>query len=305
MGVCVLGSINLDIVCAVDELPAPGETIIAGSVSRYPGGKGLNQAVAAARWGAATSMVGAVGADEAGAELRSVLEEAGVDTAAVATLADAPTGHGYIFVSTAAENMIVVAGGANLGVTPGAAAAAPASPGGVWLAQLETPLPSVSAFMTRPGADQAVKVLNGAPAVAGGEALFPLVDILIVNETELARYAGATEVPSHIDEVVALARRLISREGQAVVVTLGAAGAAAVSADGVVIAAGRPARAVDTTGAGDCFCGVLAAALSEGAALADAMLQANAAAALSTQTHGAAVSMPSREATEMFAAGPP
>lgn len=301
MSVCVLGSINLDIVCQVAELPAPGETVAARAVARYPGGKGLNQAVAAARWGVATSMIGAVGADEAGAELRGVLTGAGVDSAAVSVNPDMVTGHAYILVSAAAENMIVVAGGANLGLTPSAALAARIEPAGaVLLAQLETPLAATAAFFGRHDAVRALKVLNAAPAVAGGEALFPLANVLIVNETELARFAGAPATPETLDEISPLARRLISREGQTVVVTLGAAGAAAVNANSEFVAPARPARAVDTTGAGDCFCGVLAAALSQGAPLADAMAQANAAAALSTEAAGAAVSMPTHAAVTAF-----
>ena len=295
MSVCVLGSINLDIVCAVAQLPAPGETVVAHGVARHFGGKGLNQAVAAARWGAATSMIGAVGDDEAGRELLAGLAAEGVDTRGVAVLRDEPTGHAYIHVSAAAENMIVVAGGANRVVGP--TAVDPRVPIGVFLAQLETPIDAIAAVAR--SAHGAIKLLNAAPAVAGGEVLFPEFDILIVNETELARYAGAA---TNLDDVAALARRLISRPGQRVVVTLGAAGAMGITAETEVFVAGRRARAVDTTGAGDCFCGVLAAELDHGADLAEAMTLANAAAALSTQTHGAGVSMPTREATAAFIA---
>jgi ribokinase len=297
MGVCVQGSLNLDIVCSVAELPAPGETISARGVRHFAGGKGLNQAMAAARWGAVTAMIGAVGADEAGGELRAALEAAGVDTSGVSELAGAPTGHGYIFVSAAGENMIVVAGGANLILPPAPAPSACK----VLLCQLETPVASTAAFFAGAPA-AALKILNAAPALAEGAALFPLADIIVVNETELARFAGARTAPTALEQIAPLARRLISRSGQSVVVTLGAAGAAAIAAGEAYMVAGRPAAVVDTTGAGDCFCGVLAAALDEGASLAEAMVFANAAAALSTQTHGAAVSMPTRAAAEAFIA---
>lgn len=298
MSVCVLGSINLDIVCAVAELPAPGETVMARSVARHFGGKGLNQAVAAARWGAATAMIGAVGDDEAGRELLAGLAAEGVDTRGVAVLRDEPTGHAYIHVSAAAENMIVVAGGANRVVGP--TAVDPRAPIGAFLAQLETPIDAVAAVAQ--SAHGAIRLLNAAPAVAGGEVLFPEFDILIVNQTELARYAGAPATPADLAAVATLARRLLCRPGQSLVVTLGAAGAAAITAESEFLVPGRRARAVDTTGAGDCFCGVLAAALDDGASLAQAMEFANAAAALSTQTHGAGVSMPTRAATAAFVA---
>ncbi len=297
MNVVVLGSLNLDVVCRVETLPAPGETVAGLGVRRFPGGKGLNQAVAAARWGAQTAMIGQVGDDEAGRELLATLAGAGVETNSISVTGQAPTGQAYIFVSSAGENMIVVAGGANLDLR------APTSfdPGGscLFLTQLETPVDVARAVFGAAG-DQDLVLLNAAPAIEAGASLFPLVDIIIVNEVELARYAGAEATPFNLDDISPLARRLISREGQKIVVTLGAAGAAAVDAGGAFLVPGKPARVVDTTGAGDCFCGVLAAALSQGADLAHAMDEANAAAALSTETHGAAISMPSREQIAAF-----
>jgi ribokinase len=291
MGVVVLGSLNLDVVCSVEILPAPGETVAGLGVARFPGGKGLNQAVAAARWGASTAMIGQVGDDEAGRELVTTLTEAGVDTAAIAVSAQAPTGHGYIFVSAAGENMIVVAGGANLVLEPGTTRL----DGGVLLAQLETPIAVTQALFETARDAGSLTLLNAAPALETGSVLFPLADVVIVNETELARYAGAKTAPTLADDVAVLARQLLSRPAQRVVVTLGAAGALAVDAQTIVAVPGQRAKVVDTTGAGDCFCGVLAAGLSEGADLALAMAQANAAAALSTEIHGAAVSMPMRD----------
>lgn len=288
MSVCVLGSINLDIVCRVARLPAPGETIPAEGVERLPGGKGANQAVACARWGAAAALIGAVGRDEAAEPLLAHLRAAGVDVAGVARIAGQPTGQAHIFVSAAGENMIVVIGGANKAV--GAEHVRPGDLGRhrVFLTQFETPLGAIEALFA--GAGDALKILNAAPAVAQGEALFPLADILVVNQTELARYAGAGDPPVSAPDVERAARALISRSGQTVVVTLGAAGAVAVDGAGAILVAGRPARVVDTTGAGDCFCGVLAASLSEGASLEDALGDANAAASLSTERPGAAVS---------------
>lgn len=303
MGVCVLGSINLDNVCAVAELPAPGETVAGLGVSRFPGGKGLNQAVAAARWGAPTAMIGAVGEDEAGRELLEMMARTGVATAGVTVDVEAPTGQAYIFVSAAGENMIVVAGGANLGLPPPRPAPIDLASFKVFLTQLETPVAAARAlFEDVRAAGPGLTLLNAAPALSEGAGLFSLADVVIVNEIELARYARAPAPPRNMEEVVPLARELIAHEGQSLVVTLGAAGVAAVDAEAAFLVPGRPAYVVDTTGAGDCFCGVLAAALSQGAELAEAMAEANAAAALSTETHGAAVSMPAREMIAAFIA---
>ncbi len=283
MSVCVLGSINLDIVCQVSELPAPGETIAALGLARFAGGKGANQAAASARWGAATRLVGAVGRDEAGDELLEGLAEAGIDIAAIARLADPPTGQAYIFVSAAGENMIVVVGGANRAVAAADIAALDLAGHKVFLAQLETPIAAIAALFSTAEARAGVRILNAAPAAPEGASLFRLTDILVVNETELARYAGLDR------DITGAARRLISRPDQSVIVTLGAAGALAVSAEALIEVLGRPAKVVDTTGAGDCFCGVLAAVLADGADLAAAMALANAAASLSTERPGAAV----------------
>jgi ribokinase len=284
MSVRVLGSINLDRVFRTSRLPLAGETIAAESLADHPGGKGANQAIASARWGAATSLVGAVGEDAAGDFL---LAAAGVDVSGVARRAGAPTGQAAIFVSPSGENMIVVAGGANATLTRLDLAGEATAPAKVWLAQLETPVDAVEAFFEAARGPGALTILNAAPAIPEGRRLFEAADILIVNETELAAYAGpgASE-----DGVAKAARTLISRAGQSVIVTLGAKGAMAVDRDGVFRVEGRAARVVDATGAGDAFCGVLAASLSEGTPLKDALHLANIAGALSTERAGASVS---------------
>ncbi len=289
MSVCVVGSLNLDIICRVARLPQPGETVAGHGVDRLPGGKGGNQAVAAARCGAAVRFIGSVGQDEAGEIMLASLDSAGVATADVIAHPDLPTGQAFIWVSEAGENSIVVAGGANHALTPDMVLRALRLDGQVVLAQLETPVDAIEAAFA--AAASSVRILNAAPAIDDGRRLFPLTDILIVNETELAHYA-ATAVSADHDAIAAAARSLLSSPGQTVIVTLGAVGALAVSQDLVISVEGRSARVVDTTGAGDCFCGVLAARLAAKDGIQTAMTFANAAAALSTQRLGATPSMP-------------
>jgi ribokinase len=292
MSVCVVGSINVDVILSVPALPAPGETVLAHRTARLPGGKGANQAVAAARMGAKTTMVGAVGDDEAGAWMRAALAGAGVDVAAVRTLAGQDTGTAYIGVDARAENQIIVVSGANAHFTADEIEQAEAS---VLLAQLEIPLPAIAAAFAKPGA---LRILNAAPAMPVAKALFDQVDVLIVNQHELACYLGVEGVE---DAAQALAARaLISRADQVVVVTLGAGGALAVRRDSAFHAPAVPVTPVDTVGAGDCFCGALAALLNEGISVEQALPLANAAAALCTLTPGAVPAMPLRSAAEAF-----
>jgi ribokinase len=293
MSVCVLGSINLDIVCRVKELPRPGETIMALDVQRFPGGKGANQAVASARWGAKTAMIGAVGRDPAGEELLAHLAEAGVDTSAIAQLVDAPTGTAYISVSASGENMIVVVGGANRAVSAEHISKHATDSHRAVLAQLETPVDAIAALFAQTTA--ATKILNTAPAIKEARTLFPLADVLVMNQSELAHFAHSEK--SDIDTVAA-ARSLILRPDQHAIVTLGARGVMAVDANDVISVEGHPVNVVDATGAGDCFCGVLAASLDEGMPLAEALLRANRAAAVSTCRAGAAVSATIRAEVE-------
>ena len=290
--VCVIGSLNLDLVAQVQALPQSGETILASGVSRHPGGKGLNQAVAAARAGTRVRMVGRIGADAPGKQLLDYLVAAGVDVGCVERDPADSTGLALITVSQAGENCIVVAAGANMNLsTPPLEAVAGAR---VLLAQLETGFePVAKLFATAPAG--CLKVLNAAPALPEGAALFGLCDLLVLNETELAAHARLATLPDDLDAVAQAARTLLSRSDQSAVVTLGASGALVVEANGWLKVAGLPARAIDTVGAGDCFCGVLAASLSEGLDLAAAARRANAAAAIAVTRRGAAEGMPTRE----------
>ncbi len=286
MSVCVLGSINLDNVCRVAHIPVAGETILASGLQRFAGGKGANQAVAASAWGATARLIGATGTDEAAAFLRKHLQGAGVDVSAVAALAETPSGQAHICVADSGENMIVVIGGANRGVSAEHVAAADLTGVSVVLSQLETPITAVSALFERASALGALRILNAAPATVEGLELFALADVIVVNQSELALYTGDAS-PVSAAASAPLARQLIRRADQAVIVTLGAGGAMAVTAGGRTVVDGHTAAVVDTTGAGDCFCGVLGAVLSQGLDLQEALRWANGAAAVSTERPGA------------------
>lgn len=291
MTLVVFGSVNMDVVARVDRLPRPGETVAAGSLHHLPGGKGANQAVAAARFGHPTRLIAAVGGDEHGDRLIAFLAGEGIDLAGLRRVAGG-TGVALIHVARDGENQIVVVAGAN------ATLACPDDPGGgaaaTFLAQLEAPLDAVADFLRAGRSLGARTILNAAPALADARPLLGLADILIVNETELAFFCGV-EPRQDAGAVTTLARSLIEREDQWVIVTLGAAGVVAVCRAEALHRGARRARVVDTTGAGDTFCGVLAVCLGEGVQMAEALGIAGAAASLSVEREGAAASMPRRE----------
>jgi len=286
-GVTILGSANLDIVFSVDRIPSSGETLLAESAERYPGGKGLNQAVAAARAGASTSFIGALGTDDAGDLLAATMAEAGIDSSRVRR-ESAPTGEAFIVVDRAGENTIIVASGANSSLT----ALGPADDGvlsrtKVLLMQLELPLSVVADAAASARAFGAVVMLNAAPARSLPDALFACIDVLIVNEHEACLVGGADDLAEASTVLAALVPRLI--------VTLGSAGSALYEHGSEVARIVAPrVTAVDATGAGDTFCGSFAAAIAEGQAFEPAARFATAAAALSVQTIGAVPSVPMR-----------
>ncbi|MFN3522784.1 MAG: ribokinase [Phenylobacterium sp.] len=298
MSVCVLGGINLDHVVRVTALPAPGETAAGRDLAVTPGGKAANQAVAAARFGARARLLGAVGQDAAGAQMLAFLARAGVDASGVTRLEGQTTGQAFITIDRAGRNTIVVAAGANAAFLDDHVRAADLGGARVLLTQLEATLPAVEALFRAPAAADAVKILNAAPALEEAAPLLPLADIVVVNEIELARFAGLEAPPAGLAAATAAARRLLARPDQTVVATLGAEGALAVTGGEAIHAPGRRAEAVDTVGAGDCFCGVLAAALAEGLGLEPALSYANAAASIAVTRRGAAESAPRRAEVE-------
>ncbi len=290
MRVVVVGSVNADLVVAVDVLPRPGETVAGGRFSRWGGGKGANQAVAAARLGASVAMVGAVGDDAFGAEALRDLSHEGVDVSAVARV-DAPTGVALIVVDAVGENQIAVASGANAELSAETVRAADLS-GAVILLGHEVPDAAVLA-----GAEAGGRViLNPAPARAIDERVLAARPILTPNASEAAQLTGESELET-------AARALAARTGAPVLVTLGAAGA--LLADGELERIPAPrVDAVDTTGAGDTVNGALAAELAAGRELREAARFALAAAALSTRAEGARGGMPRRDDVERWLARP-
>jgi ribokinase len=294
MSVCVLGSLNLDLVSRVEALPRPGETVLATAVTRHVGGKGANQAVAAFRAGAQTRLLGCIGEDDEGAWLLAYLSGAGVDISAVVADPATVTGQAFITIDAGSENTIVVAGGANTAWRGPSDMAAAIGGSRVLLAQLELDLDVVAAALSACGAGT-LRILNAAPATPKAAELVKVCDLLIVNETELSAYAGAAASSlsaAPLSDFEAAARRLFTRPGQSIIVTLGSAGALVIDADGANPIAPYRVAAVDTVGAGDWFCGFVAAGLAEGRSLIDAAREANVAAALAVTRPGAAEAMP-------------
>ncbi|MDQ3738218.1 MAG: ribokinase [Actinomycetota bacterium] len=278
--VCVFGSANLDVVARAERHPRPGETLLGTSYDEHPGGKGLNQAVAAARAGAATAMLGAVGHDAAGDRLLAVLAGDGIDHAGVLGV-DAPTGRAMIVVADDAENTIVVVPGANAEVQR-----AELPDCSVLLVQLEIPISAVSSALSQARERRITTILNPAPATVLGADVLALCDLVVPNEHELGALGGTGAL-------------LAAGVGN-VVLTKGAAGVDVVNANETLHVAAFTVRAVDTTAAGDTFCGTLAAALAGGDDMSDAVHRAAAAAALATTRAGAVPSIPSADEVDAF-----
>ncbi|WP_448626531.1 ribokinase [Geodermatophilus sp. URMC 64] len=292
MSVTVVGSLNEDVLVRVHRLPGRGETVIGEGTTLAPGGKGANQAAAAGRLAPDVHMIGRVGDDPAGTRQLAALAEARVDVSRVHRTPGVPTGSATIPVEQGTgENLIVVVPGANAALTPEDAVAEPVRRADVVLLQLEVPLATVQAAA---GVATGTVVLTPAPPRELPRELLERVDVLVPNEHELAALAGAAPGERAPAELARLARSVAS---SAVVVTLGARGALVVP-DGTgpaLLQAPPPVTPVDTTGAGDCFCGALAAALATGSRLPEAVRYAVAAAALSTTAEGARGALPDDE----------
>jgi ribokinase len=289
--IAVVGSCNVDFVVPVAALPAPGETVLGRDHLRAPGGKGANQAVAAARLGSAAAFVGHTGDDELAETIWDSLRAAGVRLDWLTRIAGAPSGIALITVADGGENTIAVSPGANGHLSAaGIEAAAPLlSAADVTLVQLETPLDAVTAAVRAAGG---TVLLNPAPARPLPAELLAEVDVLIPNRSELGVLAGAPE-PTTIAEAADLAHSLTGPS--AVVVTLGADGALVVADGESTHLPAATMATVDTTGAGDAFCGALADGLARGASLRDAAEWAVRVAGISTTRRGAQTGMPTRD----------
>ncbi len=285
----------MDMVIALPHLPAPGETVLGGRFRMVMGGKGANQAVAAVRLGAEVSFVTALGDDDIGRACAQRLQAEGVGLAHAIHTAEAPNGVAFIMIGEGGENLIAVAPGANLALRPEHVQQAEAAfeAAQVVLVQLEIPLETVVAAVELARAKGCKVLLNPAPMPKSGlpDKLLARVDVFTPNQGELMTLAGTTSLPG-------AARQGLERGPELVVVTAGAAGACAFTANAEASVPALPVEPVDTVGAGDCFSGALAVALAEGQALESALRFAVTAAGLSTTREGAMDAMPTRSEVE-------
>jgi len=295
-----VGSFNYDLVAKTPRIPVKGETILGGPFFMGPGGKGANQAVAAARLGAAVDMVVKLGQDLFGDQAVENLAREGVGSDFVIRTDQSHTGTALIMVDAEGENIIVVAAGANNLLKPEDLERAwPAITGAdALLVQLEVPMETVERAMQM-AHDAGVRVLlNPAPGRELDPNWFRWVDVLTPNETETQLITGMPV--TDVETATAAAHKLLGLGAGAVVVTMGATGALVVTSGGAELVPGFKVEVVDTTGAGDAFSGALAVALAEGADLAAAVAFANAAAALQVTKLGTAPAMPYRADVDEF-----
>ena len=297
--VFVAGSINMDVVATADRHPRIGETVAGTAVLYFPGGKGANQAVAAAKLGTPTTLIGRLGKDAFGDQLKAFLAAEGIDLSFVQQTSQAHTGTAIITVANA-DNTIVVIPGANALVSAADVEAPVLAKDDIAVSQFEIPLPAISAFFKRARAAGATTILNPAPAIEFSRELLDLVDILILNETELG-FLTKTELRDTDDypRFIEAARSLQINKDKTICVTLGKRGVLALVNGQPLVIDGRAVKAVDTTGAGDCFVGAVAAQLAGGKPIHDALHYANMAASICVQRMGAAPSMPTVAEVEM------
>lgn len=303
--VAVVGSSNTDMIIQAARIPRPGETILGGDFTMAAGGKGANQAVAAARAGGQVTFIARVGQDIFGEQAIKGFVNDGIDVKHVIKDAQAPSGVALIFVAADGENSIGVASGANGRLSPEDVQAAAPGIGGadVLVMQLETPLETVQAAAKIAAARGVRVILNPAPAQPLGDDLLKMVSVLTPNETEAELLTGITV---DTDAAASKAARVLRDKGIGlVIITLGARGVFVSSADFEGLVAGFKVKPVDTTAAGDVFNGALAVALAESRPLAEAVRFANAAAAISVTRLGAQPSAPTRKEIEAFLAAHP
>jgi ribokinase len=288
----VVGSINRDLVVYVERFPKTGETVFGHRFEHFPGGKGANQAVAASRLGGNVQLVGNVGSDAFGKDMRDFLAAENIDISEIAILDAAPTGLALITVDSASDNSIIVVSGANMVWQGRDLTRLKIEPRDIVISQFEIPLEIIGSVFARAKENGATTILNPAPIKPATAGLLGNADYLVVNEVELEKLSGVTVNPADPTSVYAAMAKLHERGPRAIVATLGPRGALFGGATGRCESKGHRVNAVDTTGAGDCFIGGFAAALAKSHSLPDAIDFANKAAAISVTRRGAASSFP-------------
>jgi ribokinase len=301
MKIVVVGSLNMDLVVRMPQIPRPGETLLGGVFKTFPGGKGANQAVAAARLGAKVVMVGCVGDDAFGSEMREMLKIEGIDTSHVLVHPKSATGVALIQVDADGQNSIAVASGANFELTAAQVEKALQTIGdfNVLVMPLETSLETIYTAARIASQRGAKVLLNPAPAQVLKQDLLEFVDVLLPNEYEAALMAGIPSLQS-ADDVRRAAEKLRSLGVKNLIVTMGSWGAMLFGQDMELQLPACSVQAVDTTAAGDCFVGALAVGLCEGKSISAAAEFASAAAAISVTRDGAQPSLPRREEVTRF-----
>jgi len=292
--IIVAGSINMDIVTRIERLPRPGETLFGDELHYIPGGKGSNQAIAASRLGKSVYLVGKLGNDPFGKSLTDFLNNEKIKLDFLFCSDTHPTGVALITVNNQSENTIIVISGSNSQLTKGDVEQININRNDVVMSVFEIPQLTIKYLFARARDANAKTILTPAPATKFIDGLLEIVDILIVNETELAFFSEKDQVSEDIDIVTESARQIRHDPAQTIIVTLGAKGIVCIHEDDIIRIKGIPVEAVDTTGAGDCFAGAFAVAISEQMTLKDALVFANSAASISVQHLGAATSMPNR-----------
>ena len=294
MSVLVFGSLNLDLVTYADKLPAIGETIVGEKLLKFPGGKGLNQAIAARRAGSEVLMVGSIGNDADGDYLFDILKSENIDPKFI-TKTSEQTGIAVIEVSKSAENRIIIIAGAN-SKTRFSNEVLTSSPSvTVSLAQLETPIAEVAKFIHESKAAGKITILNPAPIQKLDQQLLQDTDYLIANETEASFLIGSAVEHLSKDEAVTIARQLQKNGSKKVIITLGEQGSVYLDQEKELFTPAYKVKAVDTTAAGDAFCGAFATAISENKPVEYALKFASAAGGLAATKAGAVPSLPSQQ----------
>lgn len=298
--VIVVGSVNMDIVTRTDKLPDTGETVAARSVEYLPGGKGLNQAVAAAKIGTSVVLAGCLGSDSFADELASFIRRHKIDVSCLRR-SEKNSGIALITVDERGQNTIVVAPGSNADVCPEDVKKLPVSPSDVVVCQFEIPPAAVAAAFAKARRYGARTILNPSPVCPIPEEIFRNTDILIVNETELA-FLSRENVNENTPagKIADAAEKLKTDTEQTVIVTLGSRGALVAGSKDMLFVDSYKVPAVDTVGAGDCFAGVFAAKLAEGKDVGESVKTAARAAAVCVTRKGAAPAMPDAGELEHF-----